>query len=49
MYGGGRGGGGGGPFGRDVVRRPTGGDRSSDGAREDDEFELADKRRIVGH
>jgi hypothetical protein len=48
VYGGGRGGGGGGPFGRDVVWRPTGGDRLSDGAREDDEFELADRRRIVG-
>ncbi len=41
------GGGGGGQFGRDVVRRLTGGDRSSDGAREDDEVELVDELRVV--
>jgi hypothetical protein len=38
-YGGGRGGGGGGQFGRDVVRRLAGGDRSSDGFDEDDELD----------
>ncbi len=38
-YGGGRGGGGGGRFGRGVVRRLAGGDRSRDGAC-DDEDEL---------
>ncbi len=47
MYGGGRGGGGGGPFGRDVVRRLTGGYCSSDGAGEDDEFELVDGCLVV--
>jgi len=47
VYGGGPGGGGGGQFGRDVVRRLTGGDRSSDGAREDDEVELVDELRVV--
>ncbi len=39
VYGGGLGGGGGERFGREVVRRLTGGDRSSDGAGEDDELE----------
>ncbi len=41
MYGGGPGGGGGGQFGRDVVLRLTGGDRSRSGTGEDDdELEL---------
>jgi hypothetical protein len=48
VHGGGCGGGGGGQFGRDVVRRLTGGDCSSDGAGEDDEVELVDGRRMVG-
>ena len=39
-YGGGRGGGGGGRFGRGVVCQLTSGDRSSDGAGEDDELDL---------
>ena len=50
----GRGGGGGGRFGREVVRRLTGvigrltgGDRSSNGAGEDDELELVDGFRSV--
>jgi hypothetical protein len=46
-YGGGRGGGGGGRFGRGVVRLLTGGDRSSDGAGEDDELELDNGCRSV--
>ena len=49
MYGGGLGGGGGGQFGREVVRRLTGGDRSSDGIGEDDELELDNGcRSVVG-
>ncbi len=40
VYGGGLGGGGGERFGWEVVHRLTGGDRSSDGAGEDDELEL---------
>ncbi len=47
VYGGGLGGGGGGLFGREVVLRLTEGDRSSDGAGEDDEVELDDGRRSV--
>jgi hypothetical protein len=47
VYGGGLGGGGGGQFGREVVRRLTGGDRSSDGAGEDDELELDNGCRSV--
>ncbi len=47
VYGGGRGGGGGGQVGRDVVRRLTVGERSSDGAHEEDEFELTDGRQMV--
>ncbi len=47
MYGGGRGGARGGRLGREVVPRMTGGDCSSDGAREDDEFELTDGCRLV--
>jgi hypothetical protein len=41
-YGGCQGGGGGGRFGRRVVRRLTGGDRSSDGVGEEDELDLDD-------
>jgi hypothetical protein len=40
VYGGGPGGGGGGQFGRDVVLRLTGGDRSRIGTGEDDDDEL---------
>ena len=47
VYGGGRGGGGGGRLGRGVVRLLTGGDLSSAGVGEDDEFELVDGRRVV--
>ncbi len=47
VYGGGLGGGGGGQFGREVVRWLTDGDRSSDGAGEDDEFELDNGCRLV--
>ena len=47
VYGGGLGGGGGGQFGREVVLRLTEGDRSSDGAGEDDEFELDNGCRSV--
>ena len=46
-YGGGRGGGGGGRFGRGVVRRLTGGDRSINGVGEDDELELDNGCRSV--
>jgi hypothetical protein len=55
LYGGGRGGGGGGRFGREVVRRLTGvigqlagGDRSNDGAgEEDDELDVDNGCRSV--
>ena len=48
MYGGGLGGGGGGQVGLDVVRRLTGGERSSDGAGEDcEELKLVDGRKAA--
>ncbi len=47
VYGGGLGGGEGERFGREVVRRLTGGDCSFDGAGEDDELEVDNGCRSV--